>query len=175
MRLWILAGILLVALATFAADKVQRLKVKTGLWEVTTTIHNQGHTPIPAAMLERMTPEQRARMEERLKAQPADRSRTITHKNCVTEQDMQKGDLFSTNPNKECTEHVVNSTSTSAEIQMACQGEGMQGNGTVKIKVLNSESVTGSSHITATGNGQTLNTDSSFTAKWVSASCGKTR
>lgn len=175
MRLRIWAGLLLIALTAFAADKVQRLNVRTGLWEVTTTIHNQGHMPIPAAMLERMTPEQRARMEERLKAQPADRSRTITHKNCLTEQDMQKGDLFSTNPNKECTEHVVNSTSTAAEIQMSCKGEGLQGNGTVKIKVLNPENVEGSSHVTATGNGQTLNTDSTFTAKWVSANCGKTR
>lgn len=175
MRLRIWAGLLLIALTAFAADKVQRLNVRTGLWEVTTTIHNQGHMPIPAAMLERMTPEQRARMEERLKAQPADRSRTITHKNCLTEQDMQKGDLFSTNPNKECTEHVVNSTPTAAEIQMSCKGEGLQGNGTVKIKVLNPENVEGSSHVTATGNGQTLNTDSTFTAKWVSANCGKTR
>ncbi len=175
MRLRIWAGLLLIALTAFAADKVQRLNVRTGLWEVTTTIHNQGHMPIPAAMLERMTPEQRARMEERLKAQPADRSRTITHKNCLTEQDMQKGDLFSSNPNKECTEHVVNSTSTAAEIQMSCKGEGLQGNGTVKIKVLNPENVEGSSHVTATGNGQTLNTDSTFTAKWVSANCGKTR
>jgi hypothetical protein len=174
MHVRITTGILLLTLTAFAADKVQRLNVKTGLWEVTTTIHNQGHMPVPAAMLERMTPEQRVRMEERLKAQPADRSRTITHKNCVTEQDMQKGDMFSTNPNKECTEHVVSSTSTSAEIQMSCKGEGIQGNGTIKIKVLNPESVTGSSHITATGNGQTLNTDSTFTSKWLSASCGNT-
>ena len=175
MRVRITAGILLLTLTAWAGDKVQRLNVKAGLWEVTTTIHNQGHMPVPAAMLERMTPEQRARMEERLKAQPADRSRTITHKNCVTEEDMQKGNLFSTTPNKECTEHVVNSTSTSAEIQMACKSEGIQGNGTIKIKARSPESVEGSSHITAAGNGQTLNTDSTFTAKWVSASCGKTR
>ncbi len=172
-RLW--AGFLLFALTTFAADRLQRLDVKTGLWEVTKTIHNEGHIPIPEAMLERLTPEQRARMEARLKAQPADRSRTITERSCVTEQDMQKGNLFSSNPNKECTEHIVNSTSTSAEIQMVCKGEGIQGNGTVKIKVLNPEKVEGSSHITATGNGQTLNTDSTFSAKWVSATCGRTR
>ena len=115
-RIW--AGVLLIGLTAFAADKMQRLNVKTGLWEVTKTIHTEGHTPIPAAMLERLTPEQRARMEARLKAQPADRSRTITARNCVTEQDMQKGSLFSTNPNNECTEHIVNSTSTAFEVQM---------------------------------------------------------
>lgn len=175
MRIRITAGVLLLALTAFAADKMQRLNVKTGLWEVTKTIRNEGHMPIPAGMLERLTPEQRARMEARLKAQPAERSRTITQKNCVTEQDMHKGDMFSTNPNKECTEHIVNSSSTAAEIQVMCKGEGIQGNGTVKIRVLNPGNVEGASHIKATGNGQTLNTDSTFTAKWVSASCGKTR
>ena len=175
MRTRITAGVLLLALTAFAADKLQRLNVKTGLWEVTKNVRNEGHMPIPSGMLERLTPEQRVRMEARLKAQPAERSRTITQKNCVTERAMQKGDLFSTNPNKDCTEHIVNSTSTAAEIQMSCKGEGLEGNGTVKIKVLNPENVEGSSHITATGNGQKLNTDATFTAKWVSATCGKTR
>jgi hypothetical protein len=174
MRVRVATGILLVALSGFAADRLLRLNVKTGLWEVTKTIRNVGHMPIPAGMLERLTPEQRARMEARLKAQPAERSRTITEKECVTEQDMHKGDLFTTNPNRECTEHLVNATSTDAVIQLACREEGLQGNGMVKIKVLNPESVEGSSHITATGNGRTLNTDSTFTAKWVSATCGKT-
>jgi len=173
MRLSKGAGVLLLALTALAADKVQRLNVKTGLWEVTTITHNQGHMPIPEGMLKRMTPEQRARMDARLKAQPAERSHTITHKSCVTEQDTQKGDLFSTNPNQECTEQIVSSTSTAAEIHMVCERQGIQGNGTLTIKALNPEYVKGSSHITANGNGQTLNTDSTFTAKWVGASCGK--
>jgi hypothetical protein len=172
MRNFKLAAVLWLAVVALGADKLQRLNVKTGLWEVTTTINSRGHMPIPAEMLQRLTPEQRARMEARMKAQPAERARTITQRNCVTEKDMEKGALFNSTPNQECTEKIVTSTATSAEIEMSCDTRGVRGNGTVKLQVLSPESVQGSSHITALGNGQTLNTDSTFAARWISASCG---
>jgi hypothetical protein len=173
MRIRLVLGIVLVALAAFAGDKVQRLNVKTGLWENTTTVNSQGQMPIPAEMLERLTPEQRARMEARMKAQPNERSRTFTEKHCVTAKDLNDGTLFSKNPSQECTQEIVNSTSTSAEVHLVCAAEGIKGDGTVKVQVLNPENVKGTTQIHASGNGQTINTNSSFTAKWLSASCGK--
>src|SRR5215471_1665648 len=106
MRQRLFFGMLIFALTAFAADKMQRLNVKTGLWEVTTTMSTQGETPVPAELLQRLTPEQRARMEARMKAQPAGRSRTTTEKNCLTEEDLAKGDSFSKNPNQECTQKI---------------------------------------------------------------------
>src|SRR6185369_14353893 len=50
MKTRLLASILLVALAAFAEDKLQRLNIKTGLWENTTTITSQGQMPIPTEM-----------------------------------------------------------------------------------------------------------------------------
>jgi Protein of unknown function (DUF3617) len=171
----LLAGILLVALAAFAGDKLQRMNVRTGLWESTITTNSQGQIPLPAGILDRLTPEQRARMEARMKAQPNERSRTSTEKHCVTDKDLDKGSLFTTKPNQACTEQVVSSTASSAEVHYVCEVEGIKGNGTVKIQAINAENVKGSTEIHASGNGQTTNTNSSFTAKWLGSDCGKVR
>ncbi|HTE88846.1 MAG TPA: hypothetical protein VK639_07845 [Terriglobales bacterium] len=65
----ILAGLVMLSSVTvWAADKLQPLNVKTGLWETTTTRITSGEIPIPAEMLARLTPEQRAKMEARMKA-----------------------------------------------------------------------------------------------------------
>jgi len=175
MRIRLVSAILLVALAAFAGDKLQRLNVKTGLWENTTTINTQGQMPIPSEMLDKLTPEQRARMEARMKAQPNERSHAITEKHCVTEKDLNDGKVFSSKPNQECTQQLVSSTATSAEIHMACEGEGIKGSGTVKIQVIDPEHVKGSTQIHAAGNGQTIDTQSTFTSKWLGADCGKVR
>ncbi len=173
MRTRLLIGMLLVALAAFAGDKLQRLNVRTGQWEVTTTINTQGQLPISPELLARMSPEQRARMQARMNAQPGQRSRTITHKDCVTEKELERAELFSTKPNQECTQNIVSSSSIAAEIHIVCEAEGMKGEGTVKIQVLSPESTKGSSHMTGSGGGHTMTSDSTFTAKWVSASCSK--
>lgn len=175
MRIRLISAILLVALAAFAGDKMQRLNVKMGLWENTTTINTQGQMPIPSEMLDKLTPEQRARMEARMKAQPNERSHTITEKHCITEKDLDKGSLFTTKPNQECTEQLVSSNASYAEVRYVCEAEGIKGNGTVKIQVIDPEHVKGSTQIHAAGNGQTIDTQSTFTSKWLSASCGKER
>jgi len=66
------------------ALKVQPLNVKPGLWESTRTINRAGQMPIPAEMLNRLSPEQRARMEERMNAHSAAHSSTSSRKHCVT-------------------------------------------------------------------------------------------
>lgn len=49
--------------------KHQPLNIKTGLWETTSTLKMSGDMPIPAGMLDKLTPEQRARLDERMKGQ----------------------------------------------------------------------------------------------------------
>ncbi len=175
MRIHLLVGILLVALAAFAGDKSQRLNIKTGLWENTTTIDQQGKVPIPAEMLERLSPDQRARMEARMKAQPNEHTHTYTDKQCVTEKDLDNDALFSKPPAQGCTRQVVNFTSTSAEVHYVCEMDGAKGDGTVKVQVLNPENVKGSGQIHAIAYGQPINSNSSFTARWLGSDCGKVR
>ena len=44
------------------------LNVKTGEWEATITNETSGQMPIPQEMIDKMTPEQRAKMEAMMKA-----------------------------------------------------------------------------------------------------------
>ena len=71
--------------AALAADSVQPLDVKLGLWESTTTTEHSGAPPIPDEVLARLTPEQRAKIEERAKASAQQGPKTTTRKNCVKE------------------------------------------------------------------------------------------
>src|SRR5690242_9544509 len=52
-----------------AATKMQPLNVKPGLWETTVTYSMAGELPMSPEMLKKMTPEQRARLEEAMKAE----------------------------------------------------------------------------------------------------------
>ena len=52
--------LLIGSISAWAADKIQSLNLKVGLWEVTHTTSLTGTPPIPPEMLAKMTPEQRA-------------------------------------------------------------------------------------------------------------------
>ena len=70
--------------------KWQPLNVKPGFWESTRTWTTSGQMPIPAGMLDRLTPEQRARFEERIKANSSAKTHTDDDKHCVTKEDLEK-------------------------------------------------------------------------------------
>ena len=55
---------------------LQPLNIKPGLWEQTVNTTIAGEMPISTEMLNRLTPEQRARMEERMKANSAAHTHT---------------------------------------------------------------------------------------------------
>jgi hypothetical protein len=154
--------------------KLQQLNIKPGLWETSISSNTAGEMPIPTEMLNRLTPEQRARMEERMKANSAAHGRTTTHKKCVTEEDLEQQKLDFAG-DKECTPTVTASTSTMAKGKLSCQAEGMEGTAVFEVEAPDAEHYKGSSHGTFTGNGHTMNVASTFTGKWLGSSCGTER
>jgi len=151
--------------------KLQTLNIKPGLWESTRTIKRTGEMPIPAELLNRLTPEQRARMEERMKANSAGHTSTATVKHCVTREDLEK-DRLKIAEAKECTTTVLNSTSTSLKGKMVCEMEGSQATGTLELVAVDPEHLNGSYHSTVDGNGHTMNIEGTWTSKWLGSSCG---
>jgi hypothetical protein len=154
--------------------KLQVLNIKPGLWESTRTIQRTGQMPIPAELLNRLTPEQRARMEERMKANSAGHSSTKTEKHCITREDLEK-DRLKLLESEDCTTTVVNSTSTTLKGKTVCETQGMHATGTVELVAADPEHLTGSYHSTAEGNGQTMNMEGSWTSKWLGSSCGNVK
>jgi hypothetical protein len=154
---------------------LQPLNIKPGLWEQTLNSTVAGEMPIPAEMLNRLTPEQRARMEERMKANSAAHARTTTDKHCISKEDLQKNKFLNLDRSKECTPTITASTSTSAKGKMSCESEGMKMTGALEILAPDSEHVNGSWHATTNGGGHTMNVDSTFTSTWLGSSCGNVK
>ena len=169
-----LAVIILWSFGIWAADKVQPLDVKLGLWEVTTTNTMSGMPPIPAEALAQMTPEQRARMEESMKATMSGRPKTTTRKECITKEKLNKDDLFG-EKRKECTRTVLSTSSSKVEMKMQCQEEKMKTEGTFRMEAVGSEQVKGSMKMVATGGGRAMNIDMDFNARYLGPVCGDTK
>jgi Protein of unknown function (DUF3617) len=152
-------------------QKLTPLNIRLGLWEITTTMQRTGLMGLPPDMLAKMTPEQRARYEERLKAQGANANRTTTRKNCVTKEKMEKNSMFDDN-RPECKRTVVTSTGSRMEVRAECGKQGVKMTIAMAAEALDSGSIKGTMHMTTSGGERTMEMESTFTGKWVGAACG---
>jgi hypothetical protein len=125
-------------------------------------------------MLNRLTPEQRARMEERMKAKSTTHTNTTTEKHCVTKEDMER-DRLKLAEAKECTTTVLNSTTTTVKAKLVCDQEGMHATGTLELVAADSEHVSGSYQSTVNAGGQAMNVQGTWASKWLGSSCGDVR
>jgi hypothetical protein len=152
--------------------KYQPMNVKTGLWETTVTYKMNGNLPVPQSTLERMTPEQRARMQARMNANSTGNGRTETNTSCVTKQDLEKPIDFS---KKDCTWTILESTSTRAKGNVSCQTEGTTISGNGEFEALDSEHIRGSEHMTSNIGGNKTAIEGTFNSKWLGANCTRDR
>ena len=167
MRMKILLGVLLVcAVGGVAAHSLEPLHIKTGLWEVTITMN--GTLPIPPEALAKMPPEQRAKLEERLKAQLGGEN---TYKECLTKEKLEKNMMFEKD-REGCTRTVGTATGSKVDVRMTCDKKGNKIDIAMLIEALNPETVKGTTHITSNGGTAAFNMNSTFNGKWVGASCG---
>jgi len=155
-----------------AADTITPLDVKLGQWESSMTMETSGLPPIPPELLDRLPPEQRAKMEERLKANASKGPRTTTHKSCLKKEDLDKALSFG-NDQKNCTRNIVTSNRSKQEIRMECTAGGGKQSGTIRVEAVNSENVKGSTEMTMSGAGRTMNMNSTFSAKWLGPTCSE--
>ena len=120
MKLRILLGVaFLWALPSWTADAVQPLDVKPGLWETTTTTEMGGMPPMPADVLAKMTPEQRAKMEAAMKARAAQGAKTTTRRTCWTKEELSKPLTFG-DDDKSCQRTIISSSRSKQEGHLEC-------------------------------------------------------
>jgi hypothetical protein len=166
-----LAAIVLGSVA-WAADMTP-LDVKPGQWENTVTSQTNGQLPIPQEMLDRLSPEQRARMEQAMKARGAKGPTSHTTKSCVTKEQLDKA--FAPAEQKACKMTMLTSSRTKQEIQMDCEIGGGKQTGKLQIEASDSENVKGTMQMTASNGGRTMNINSSFSAKWLGPVCTESK
>jgi hypothetical protein len=135
--------LLLLSAAVFAGDKIDPLNVKAGLWEVTTTTNSRGNPTIPAERLERMSPEQRAQVEQYLKSRAAQPAKTRTTRRCLTEEDVKKTIFDGLPQNASCQRTVITSTSRESTVRENCTEQGQNLTILYHITAVDSENVKG--------------------------------
>jgi hypothetical protein len=150
----------------------QKLDVKMGLWEATTTVQMSGAPPIDTS---KMTPEQRARMQAAMEASKTAMAKPHTVKHCLTKEKMAKGGLFQDTKDN-CKHTVVTDTTTELAIKFECAADdGETTTGEYHFQATSPESVKGAGQMTMGRGGQSMSGSSTIAAKWVSESCGNVK
>lgn len=169
----VLMGVILaLSLPLWSASKTQSLNIKLGLWQ-TTVVTASGQLALPAEMLSRLTPEQRARLEERRKADSG-KTHTRTYQRCLTRQQLANPDFTL---DRQCTWTTLAATSTRIKGNASCnyRDSGMKLTGSGKFVALDREHVKGSVEMIATGRGGSMKTRNHLTSRWLGPSCGSVK
>lgn len=151
-----------------ASDPPLALELKLGLWEVT-TINGDETMPVPASVLEKLTPEQRARLQERLTARSQVQGVPSTKRQCVTLKELSAGVPFL--PYRSCRRTSLHSAEQSFTLSIQCQDEAVQREGTLHIEVIDATTVRGAWRLRAKPNDHTRDSAHSFLAVWKSSQC----
>lgn len=173
MRTKLVVGfILLFPIAAFAGDF---FNAKEGLWEMTVTTGGSGLPGTSPEQLARLTPDQRAMVEQMMKQKGISMSgNTIAMKSCVTKDKIAKGEAFSDSrkDSGDCTRTVTKQTANHFEAKFHCNGKkGEVMEGTVNVDIAG-DGVKGVTHMTNTSDGNTRTFDTNFTSKYLGPSCG---
>jgi hypothetical protein len=146
------------------------LDAKPGQWETTLAGQISGMPAIPPDVLNKMTPDQRAKLEAVMGGRGA---KPIVSTSCMTKEKLQQAWNTGQESMKSCTTSVTTSSSSKQEIHMECDRNATKSSGTVKVEAVDSEHIRGSIQMTATGgaDGHAMNMNYTFTSKWIGAAC----
>jgi hypothetical protein len=164
---------LILALAAFAillvTANAEAFDVKTGLWQIEATRETTGAMPIPPAMLNKMTPEQREHFQAAMQAH-MNHPMLQSYKSCLTQKDLDEG----FKPDRpECTSKVLSKSSSGEKVRMDCRSEMGTMSMLMNWHIVDREDATGTTETTMTGtDGRSMKSTGKMKAKWLSADCG---
>ena len=132
----------------WAADTIHPLDVRPGMWENTMTIQMSGTPPIPPEVLAKLTPEQKAMVEARMKTHEGQSAKPTVTKHCLTKEDLAKPLDFGGSRGT-CKRTMLTSTSSKQELRIDCEMSGIKSGGIVRIETLDPEHVKVTTHMTS--------------------------
>ena len=121
---------------------------------------------IPPEALAKLPPEQRAKIEGRMKGAP--QTSTV----CVKKEKLEQPFRFD-KMDKACTRDIVTSSGSMQEFHVECTHEKSKTSGVVRVEAMNSENIKGSMQMDTTHGDRTMTMNSTFTSKWVGSTCSK--
>lgn len=165
---WLKVAVMVVGCAPLAAFSAERLNIKTGLWEIKSILQTSGVLPLPKALLDTLTPEQRAKMAADMKKEAAKGPSMDTSRECITEKDLEQP--FSSANAKECRQSVTNTTRTTQEVRIVCDGE-IKGGGVLKVTSPTPESMTGSIDLKVGEGPDAFSMNGKLIGRWLGSEC----
>jgi len=163
-----IAALTLTALSVGAAAP-ERLNVKLGLWEMTSIMRFSGVPPLPKEVLDKMTPQQRAKMAADLKAAAGQEPEEETSSECVTQEDLDKP--FKSATADDCTSTIVRTTRNSQEVRLVCTGK-TKGSGSFKVNAPTPETMTGALELKAGDGPDAFIIKGTIKGRWLGSDCG---
>lgn len=160
-------AVFLVAAVTTAGA----FNLKPGLWELTMTSESSGAPPIPDAMMSRLTPEQRARIQAAMQSR-MNHPTQHTYKRCLTREEIDnpfKPDKQ--NESEKCVPTVLSKTASSEDVKVVCTGD-VTSSIIYRWQAPTPESMTGTMDSTAGGGEHVMKTNGHMSGKWIGADCG---
>jgi hypothetical protein len=150
------------------ASSAERLNIKTGLWEITSTTQMSGTPQLPKELTANLTPQQRAKMEADFKAASKDPKKDVD-RSCITQKDVE-------NPfhgaSENCKQSIIHTTRTTQEVRLVCAGE-PKGSGFIRINTPTPETMTGVMDIKMGEGADALTLKANLTGRWLGADCGE--
>lgn len=163
-------GIVVMLPASADGTKVN-LDADTGLWEVTTHPQMSGTLNIPDEQLQKMTPEQRARVEAALKSVTENVNQEHVIRQCLTPGERSKGfDLG--NEGSSCKTTVRRNTSSELEVRRECSADNEVRTTTEHFRMSGRRHMSGTVDAAMSQNGKPVTMHMTIEGKWLAADCG---
>jgi hypothetical protein len=158
----------LILLSLSITAQAEPLKVKPGLWETTTTTESrQANKP---TNLDRLTPEQRDKVEKKLEVKVKKETKTVQA--CLSEAQIKSGDTFLGKTHQaNCKRTFQTQTASDLAATLECDGVNSM-TGRVEMHAADPEHMSGTVNMTygAAGSLQ-MKTHSSIQARWLTGDC----
>src|SRR5687768_18409023 len=156
-------------LAALTAAGAEKLNVKVGLWEITSISRFSGMPPLPKEVMDKMTPQQRAEMEAKIKAAVAQEPEPEVSSECITQDDLDKP--FNSANAEDCTQTIVRTTRNTQEIRLVCSGR-TKGSGMFRVTTVTPENMTGELDLKVGEGANMMTITSKIKGRWLGADCG---
>jgi Protein of unknown function (DUF3617) len=145
---------------------------RPGLWERTVIRQMEGAPPPPVATGTKLTPEQRARIEQMMTARGATAPTTSVVRYCITPEAAQRWDSFAQDNGGEgkCERTAQDESAGSLRMSLVCGGGKQQG--TVTLTAAEPNRVRGTITWVRHDDGGDRKTTIEIDSRWLSADCG---
>lgn len=165
---------ILVMLPVSADSPQVKLAAENGLWEVTTHPQTSGQMPISDEQLQKLSPEQRARVEAAMKAAMGQANQEHVIRTCMTPEKRAEG-LGVGNEGPSCKTSVIQNTSSELQVRSECSSDNGVRTTTEHLRMSGRHSISGTVEAAMSQGSKQMTMHMTIAGKWLGADCGSVK